>query len=136
MHQNPARYGRQPHAVVLLVFNYTSPFTGQRGADNPVVFAGFVVRNSETGDGSFSITPQLTAQVCRSRQRPRSPAASPDLGSVPLQSGEVRDYTTADRLIMTDEVQPATKVRRLPKETTVCRRLANLLEWQSPPPIG
>lgn len=47
-----------------LLADYRSPFTGARGADNPVVFAGFVVSNSETGHGSFSLTPQLTVQVC------------------------------------------------------------------------
>ncbi|MBW0109979.1 DUF932 domain-containing protein [Pseudonocardia sp. KRD-182] len=47
-----------------LLAGYRSPFTGARGADNPVVFAGFVVSNSETGHGSFSLTPQLTVQVC------------------------------------------------------------------------
>lgn len=29
-----------------------------------MVFAGFVASNSETGHGSFSLTPQLTVQVC------------------------------------------------------------------------
>ena len=47
-----------------LLAGYTSPFTGARGADNPVVFAGMVVSNSETGHGSFSITPRLVVQVC------------------------------------------------------------------------
>jgi len=47
-----------------LLAGYRSPFTGARGADNPLVFAGFVVSNSETGHGSFSLTPQLTVQVC------------------------------------------------------------------------
>ena len=51
------------HAQVLLR-DYVSPFTGARGADNPLVFAGFVLSNSETGHGSFSITPRLIAQVC------------------------------------------------------------------------
>jgi hypothetical protein len=51
------------HADVLLR-DYVSPFTGARGADNPLVFAGFVLSNSETGHGSFSITPRLIAQVC------------------------------------------------------------------------
>ncbi len=51
------------HAPALLA-NYTSPFTGARGADNPLVFAGFIVTNSETGHGSFSITPRITVQVC------------------------------------------------------------------------
>lgn len=47
-----------------LLRDYTSPFTGARGADNPLVFAGFVISNSETGHGAFTITPQLTVQVC------------------------------------------------------------------------
>ncbi|MBW0115662.1 DUF932 domain-containing protein [Pseudonocardia abyssalis] len=47
-----------------LLAGYRSPFTGARGADNPLVFAGFVLSNSETGHGSFSLTPQLTVEVC------------------------------------------------------------------------
>jgi hypothetical protein len=51
------------HAPRLLE-DYRSPFSGLRGADNPLVFAGFVISNSETGHGSFSITPQITIEVC------------------------------------------------------------------------
>ncbi|MEZ0095524.1 DUF932 domain-containing protein [Streptacidiphilus sp. EB129] len=47
-----------------LLRNYRSPFTGDRGADNPVVFAGFEISNSETGCGAFTITPRLVVQVC------------------------------------------------------------------------
>lgn len=47
-----------------LLKGYRSPFSGASGSDNPTVFAGFVVSNSETGDGSFSITPRLIVQVC------------------------------------------------------------------------
>lgn len=50
--------------AATLLGDYVSPFTGARGADNPLVFAGFVLSNSETGHGSFSITPRLIAQVC------------------------------------------------------------------------
>ena len=48
-----------------LLAGYRSPFTGQSGADNPVVFAGWVLTNSETGCGAFTITPRLVVQVCR-----------------------------------------------------------------------
>jgi len=48
-----------------LLANYTSPFTRRRGADNPVVFAGFVISNSETGGGAFTITPRLVVEVCK-----------------------------------------------------------------------
>ena len=30
-----------------------------------MVFAGFVITNSETGCGAFSLTPRLVVQVCR-----------------------------------------------------------------------
>lgn len=48
-----------------LLHGYRSPFTGEAGADNPVVFAGFVITNSEVGHGAFTITPRLMVQVCR-----------------------------------------------------------------------
>ncbi|MEU4377719.1 DUF932 domain-containing protein [Pseudonocardia alni] len=47
-----------------LLAGYTSPFSGARGADNPTVFAGFVLTNSETGQGKFRLIPQLTVQIC------------------------------------------------------------------------
>ena len=43
---------------------YRSPFTGDTGSDNPTVFAGLVVKNSETGGGAFTIVPRLVVQVC------------------------------------------------------------------------
>jgi len=48
-----------------LLAGYRSPFTGAAGADNPVVFAGFLITNSETGCGAFTLTPRLVVQVCR-----------------------------------------------------------------------
>lgn len=47
-----------------LLAGYTSPFSGNTGTQNPTVFAGFVLSNSETGDGAFSITPRLIFEVC------------------------------------------------------------------------
>lgn len=47
-----------------LLGNYRSPFTGAAGADNPVVFAGFEVSNSEVGCGAFTITPRMVIEVC------------------------------------------------------------------------
>lgn len=47
-----------------LLRNYVSPFSGARGADNPTVFAGFVISNSETGQGKFKLTPQITVEIC------------------------------------------------------------------------
>jgi hypothetical protein len=48
-----------------LLRGYRSPFTGQTGEENPVVFAGFIISNSEVGNGAFSITPSMTVQVCK-----------------------------------------------------------------------
>jgi hypothetical protein len=47
-----------------LLHGYRSPFTGATGNDNPTVFAGFVLSNSETGGGAFSIVPRLVVQIC------------------------------------------------------------------------
>lgn len=72
-----------------LLKNYNSPFAGEgeqnragwnlergraaaqrEGLDfgdegEPVVFAGFIISNSETGGGAFTITPSLTVKVCK-----------------------------------------------------------------------
>jgi hypothetical protein len=48
----------------VLLAGYRSPYTGASGADNPVISAGFVLTNSETGCGAFTLTPRLVAQVC------------------------------------------------------------------------
>jgi hypothetical protein len=47
-----------------LLRGYRSPFTGASGADNPAVFSGFVVTNSETGFGAFTLTPRLIIKIC------------------------------------------------------------------------
>jgi len=47
-----------------LLRNYRSPFSGASGADNPTVFSGFEISNSETGCGAFRIVPRLVFQVC------------------------------------------------------------------------
>lgn len=47
-----------------LLKNYRSPFTGQTGADNPKVHAGFVLSNSETGHGGYTLKPRIVVQVC------------------------------------------------------------------------
>ena len=47
-----------------LLRDYTSPWTGQKGLDNPNVFMGIEIRNSEVGAGSFSLVPSVIIQVC------------------------------------------------------------------------
>lgn len=43
---------------------YTSPYSGKSGDELPFVFAGFVARNSETGNGRNTLTAEVTAEVC------------------------------------------------------------------------
>jgi hypothetical protein len=37
---------------------------GYRPGSEPILFAGFVVSNSEVGDGAWSITPRIVAEIC------------------------------------------------------------------------
>jgi hypothetical protein len=47
-----------------LLHGYRSPFNGQSGDQLPIVWAGFVLSNSEVGSGAFSLTPRLVARIC------------------------------------------------------------------------
>ena len=59
-------YAPQVRALApQLLGSYRSPFDGRPGADLPVVWAGFVISNSETGCGAFTIAPRLVVEVCR-----------------------------------------------------------------------
>lgn len=51
-------------AARALLSGYRSPFSGQTGDDLPMVSAGFVITNSETGGGAFTVCPCATIQVC------------------------------------------------------------------------
>jgi hypothetical protein len=58
---------KAPEVSVLapaLLKGYKSPFSGNSGTENPTVFAGFVISNSEVGSGAFSIVPRLIVEVC------------------------------------------------------------------------
>ncbi|MGH3155607.1 MAG: DUF932 domain-containing protein [Streptosporangiaceae bacterium] len=84
-----------------LLAGYRSPFTGAAGADNPVVFAGFVITNSETGCGAFTLLPRLVVQVCRNGMTiTRDAMRAVHLGErldegVVTWSGNTRDKTLA-----------------------------------------
>ncbi len=47
-----------------LLRDYRSPFTGQPGSECPIVFAGVVFCNSETGHGRTRVSPQIRIKVC------------------------------------------------------------------------
>jgi hypothetical protein len=84
-----------------LLAGYRSPFTGASGAENPVVSAGFVLTNSETGCGAFSLVPRLVVQVCRNGMTiTRDAMRAVHLGErleegVVSWSGNTRDKTLA-----------------------------------------
>lgn len=59
-----------------LLEGYRSPFdqgvvragatsNGEQTVRLPIIFAGFILSNSETGSGAFTITPRLVVQICR-----------------------------------------------------------------------
>lgn len=55
--------------VTDLVKGYRVPGTTDRdGASYPLLFAGFVISNSEVGEGGFSVRPRLVWQVCTNGQ--------------------------------------------------------------------
>ncbi len=84
-----------------LLAGYRSPFTGAAGADNPVVFSGFMLTNSETGCGAFSLVPRLVVQVCRNGMTiTRDAMRAVHLGErldegIVTWSGNTRDKTLA-----------------------------------------
>ena len=47
-----------------LLKDYRSPWTGKSGTDNPTVFMGIEIRNSEVGGAAFTIVPVIIIQVC------------------------------------------------------------------------
>lgn len=51
-------------AAPELTKDYRSPFTGAVGAENPLIHAGIIAENSETGGGALKVTPELIMQVC------------------------------------------------------------------------
>lgn len=87
-------------AAPLLLKNYRSPFTGNTGREYPLINAGIVIKNSETGSGAFTIAPHLTVQVCSNGMTMTTDAQrSVHLGSK-LEDGIVRwsDETQAKAL--------------------------------------
>lgn len=55
-------------SVLPLVRDYTDPWSGRKGRDLPLLFAGLEISNSEVGNGAFSIVPRVVLQVCTNGQ--------------------------------------------------------------------
>jgi hypothetical protein len=73
----------------VLLDGYRSPFTGANGTDNPVVFAGFVISNSEVGQGAFSITPMIEVLVCKNGMTIKKEAIRAQHLGGKLEAGEI-----------------------------------------------
>lgn len=115
-----------------LLRGYRSPFTGESGSDNPTVFAGFQISNSETGGGAFAITPRLIVQVCRNGMTITKDALrSVHLGSR-LDEGVIRwSSTTMERnlaLVRAQTVDAVTTFLDTDYMTRVITRLEALAD--------
>ncbi|MFC7530172.1 DUF932 domain-containing protein [Actinoplanes sp. GCM10030250] len=59
-----------------LLRNYRSPFDGRLGSDLPVINGGFILTNSETGFGKYSLAPFIRVKVCMNGQTIDKPLLS------------------------------------------------------------
>lgn len=112
-----------------LLAGYRSPFSGQSGADNPTVFAGFVLKNSETGGGAVTLTPQITVQICTNGMTlTRDAVRAVHLGHR-LDTGIVRaSEETQLRQLALIRSQAADAVRTFLDVDYVTRKIAELEE--------
>lgn len=54
--------------VLSLVERYRDPLSGRTGTEYPLLSAGLVISNSETGNGAFNVVPRVVFQVCKNGQ--------------------------------------------------------------------
>ncbi|MBM0256381.1 hypothetical protein [Micromonospora sp. 4G55] len=106
-----------------LLSDYRSPFTGLTGADNPIVWAGFEIANSETGGGAFTITPRLVVEICTNGMKmTRDAMREVHLGGR-MDEGVVRwSETTRGRTWSWSPARPPTPWRRSWTRRTSRRR--------------
>src|SRR3954447_17411317 len=110
-----------------LLANYVSPFTGARGADNPVVFGGFILANSETGKGRYTITPRLMVQVCDNGLQLEKHAIGRRHVGARMDEGQIRwsaDTEQANLALIGKQTRDA--VRAFLDPRWVAKRLAEL----------
>ncbi len=94
-----------------LLKNYRSPFRPElTGRELPVVHAGFVLTNSETGHGSFTVVPEFTIEVCTNGMTIQREAVSARHLGAKLDDGLIRysDRTRKANLeLITSQAQDA-----------------------------
>jgi hypothetical protein len=77
--------------VADIVKDYRVPGLSDRtGVDYPLLFAGFVISNSEVGEGGFSVRPRMVWQVCTNGQTlTREGTRAVHLGGKLMDDGEI-----------------------------------------------
>lgn len=110
-----------------LLAGYRSPFTGASGVDNPVVFAGFEVSNSEVGLGAFSIAPRIVIQVCDNGATWRDQAVRAQHLGGRLETGQVTwSDETQDKNLALIKSKAADAVRQFLDQEWLERTVAKL----------
>lgn len=111
----------------VLLDGYRSPFTGQQGSDNPTVFAGFKLVNSEVGGGAFSIVPNITIEVCKNGMTMSKDAVTKVHLGGKLEAGVVR-YAEDTQRVSLELVRKQTRdaVRHFLSEEYLTQAVARL----------
>jgi hypothetical protein len=94
---------------------------GRTATGEPIVFAGFVLTNSETGGGAFTITPRLMVQICRNGMTITKDAARAVHLGGKLDEGTIRwsDDTNAKQLaVITAKARDAVRTFLDPRYMT------------------
>lgn len=120
----------------VLLAGYRSPFTGASGDENPTVFAGFKISNSETGGGAFTIVPEVTVQVCNNGMTMTRDAISKVHVGGRLDAGVVRwaeDTQTAAVALVKKQTRDAVTTFLSPEYLT---RAVTRLEERAAEPVA
>jgi hypothetical protein len=93
-------------AAADLLKDYRSPYrdaeTGRylTGSDLPLIYAGFTVTNSETGQGAAGITPQAVVRICKNGQTWKSDMMREVHLGQRLEDGVVKASAETQRIMM------------------------------------
>ncbi|WTX01064.1 DUF932 domain-containing protein (plasmid) [Streptomycetaceae bacterium NBC_01309] len=94
---------------------------GRTATGEPIVFAGFVLTNSETGGGAFTITPRLMVQICRNGMTINKDAARAVHLGGKLDEGTIRwsdDTNTKQLAVITAKARDAVRTFLDPRYMT------------------
>ena len=118
-------------AAEALLKDYTSPWTGKSGTDNPIVFMGIEIRNSEVGGAAFSLVPVVIIQVCNNGMTlTKDIFRKVHLGS-PMEMGHVSKRTmTATMELIT--AQTVDKVVEIGNPEFLKAKVAEFMELKQP----